>query len=219
MSEKPTISHLVQPRRPRGRPKASDLAALEARFKLVGRQLFFRDGYGATTMSHIAEAARTSKRTLYSKFPSKSALLSAIVAELVASWDTGDHHTPLEGCKTLRDLLLEYGGLILRAGVSPDLMHLNRVLTSESGRFPELAEIARVRNQRGVDYLAQKIEEFADREGVPCSDPRAAAEFFLMTMTGWSAVATIENRTIKAQERAAWLERAVRIFLASRASW
>jgi AcrR family transcriptional regulator len=72
MPAKRETSDPVQPRRPRGRPKTDDLA-LKARPLLVGRQLFFRHGYGATTMSAVAQAARASKTTLYARFPSKAA--------------------------------------------------------------------------------------------------------------------------------------------------
>ena len=72
MPAKRQTSDPIQPRRPRGRPKTEDLAALEARLILVGRQLFYRHGYGATAMSAVAEAARVSKTTLYARFPSKA---------------------------------------------------------------------------------------------------------------------------------------------------
>lgn len=217
MSEKTKIS--AQPRRPRGRPKTRDLAALEARFLLVARQLFFRDGYGATTMSDIAEAARTSKRTFYARFPSKAALLRAIVAEQVESWDTGVHHQPIEGCETLHEFLLAYGAIIMRAGMSPDFIQLDRILHSESGRFPELGEIAKARNRRGVDYLAENIRAFAERENIPCSDPESAAEYFSTTLTGRTAIVVVENRKVRPEESSAWLEHIVRAFIGGRPAW
>ena len=217
MPEKIKIN--AQPRRPRGRPKSVDLAGLEARLVQVARELFFRDGYGATTMSDIAEAARTSKRTLYARFPSKAALLRAIVAEQVESWDTGIHHTPIERCETLQQFLLIYGGIVMRAGMSPDFMQLDRILHSESGRFPELAEIAEARARRGVDYLAANIRAYAEREGVPCNDPEGAAEHFLTTLTGRTAIVVVGNRKVQPEEASAWLERVVRRFLGGRYGW
>lgn len=214
---KPKIS--AQPRRPRGRPRTEDLAALEARFRLVARELFFRDGYGATTMSDIAEAARTSKRTLYARFPSKAALLHAIVEEQVESWDTGVHHTPIDGCETLRDFLLAYGAIAMRAGMSRDFLQLDRLLHSESGRFPELAEIAEARFRRGVEYLSQNIRAFAESDGVPCRDPDFAAEHFMTTMMGRTAIIVVADRTVRQAEVMDWLERIVAGFLAGRAGW
>ncbi|CAN7248161.1 TetR/AcrR family transcriptional regulator [Phenylobacterium sp. LjRoot219] len=212
-------SDLVQPRRPRGRPKAEDLAGLEARLIQVGRELFFRDGYGATSMSEVARAARASKTTLYSRFPSKAALFRAIVAAQIESWDTGVHHTPIEGCDTLEEVLLVYGDILMRAAMTPEFIQLNRLLYSEAGRFPELAEIAEARVRRGTDYIAGQIRAFAARNGAPCRDPEAAAELFLMTLNGWASAVVLGGRSVGADARRAWLQHMVRSLLDGRSSW
>src|SRR4051812_9281247 len=83
-------------RRPRGRPRTEDLKGLEARLLLEARKLFFERGYGATTMSDVADAARASKTTLYARYPSKAALLHAIVAEQIDSWGSGVYSVPMD---------------------------------------------------------------------------------------------------------------------------
>lgn len=210
---------VVQPRRPRGRPKAEDLAGLDARLLVVGSELFFRHGYGAMTMSELATTARVSKTTLYARFPSKADLFRAIVASQIERWDTGSEHTPIEGCETLEEMLRAYGDIVLRAGMDPDFVQLNRLLYSESERFPELAEIADLRFQRGVVYLAQQIRIFAEREQRPCGDPEAASELFLLLLTGKSSMAALGGRFDSAPERKAWLEVLLRKFLGGRSSW
>ena len=219
MPAKAPPSDLVQPRRPRGRPKAEDLAELEARLIQVGRELFFRDGYGATSMSEVARLARASKTTLYARFPSKAALLRAIVAEQVESWDTGAHHTPIEGCASLEEVLLAYGDILIRAALSPDFVQINRLLYAESGRFPELAEIAEGRFRRGAAYVAGQIRAYAEREAVPCRDPEAAAELFLLMLQGVSTPGVLGDRIASPEARSAWLQGAVRSFLGGRRAW
>lgn len=219
MPAKRKLSDPVQPRRPRGRPKAEDLAALETRLLTVGRQLFFRLGYGATTMSEVAKAAQCSKTTLYSRFPSKETLFRAILGEQVARWDSGVHHTPLPPLETVEDLLLAYGDVVLRAGMATDFVQVNRLLNSESGRFPELAEIADARFRLGVDYLAGEIRDAADREKRPCPDPEWVAELFLTVTQGWCAVLILGDRTPSAETRKAWLAKTVRNLLDGRAAW
>ena len=75
----------IQPRRPRGRPRAEDLEALEARLLATARQAFVMSGYGAASMNAIAKTAAVSKNTLYARFPSKAALFRAIVEQQIAS--------------------------------------------------------------------------------------------------------------------------------------
>lgn len=209
----------AQPRRPRGRPKAEDLAALEARLVTVGRQLFFRHGYGATTMSEVAQAARCSKTTLYARFPTKAALFRTILGEQIARWDSGVHHTPIPDCDSVEAVLLAYGDVVLRAGLTADFVHVHRLLYSESGRFPELAEIADARLRLGVGYLSGEIARAADRENMPCPNAMAIAELFLTIIQGWIAMQILGDRTISSDARRAWLARTVRSFIGGRSAW
>ena len=219
MSAQRKPSDPVQPRRPRGRPKAEDLAALEARLLTVGRQLFFRLGYGATTMSEVAKAALCSKTTLYSRFASKEALFRAILGEQIARWDSGVHHTPLPAFDSVEEVLLAYGDVVLRAGMATDFVQVNRLLNSESGRFPELAAIADARFRLGLDYLAGEIRDAAEREGRPCPDPQWVAEQFLTITQGWCAILILGDRTPSAEVRKTWLARTVRNLLGGRSTW
>lgn len=209
----------VQSRRPRGRPSAEELADLEARLLTVGRETFYARGYGATTMSEIAKAARVSKTTLYIRFADKAALFRKIVAEQVASWDTGHNHMPMEDYPTLADTLRAYGDVVLRAGMTRDFIQMHRLMQSESGRFPELAEVADARFRRGVDYIAGYIRSFADHDAIQCDDAQGAAEMFMMTLMGWTSVAVVGNRIITTEIRREWLDRYLRAFLNGRAAW
>lgn len=209
----------LQPRRPRGRPRADGLGELEARLISVARQRFFQDGYGASTMDAIAKAARVSKTTLYSRFPTKQVLFSAVSQDQVASWDSGVNAIPVGFLNTLEETLQGYGEVWLRAGMSDDFVQMFRLLFSESARFPELAEAARVSGNRGIDSLAEVISHFAERDAIPCRDPRAAAEVFQATISGWVLTAVVRNTPFTLEAGRAWLKRVIGLFVASRASW
>jgi AcrR family transcriptional regulator len=208
-----------QPRRPRGRPSADGAGELEARLISVARQRFFQEGYGASTMDAIAKAARVSKTTLYSRFPTKQALFRAVSQDQVASWDSGVNAIPVGFRDTLEETLQGYGEVWLRAGMSDDFVHMFRLLFSESARFPELAEAARVSGDRGIDSLAGVVSHFAERDEVPCEDPRGAAEVFQATISGWVLAAVARNKPFTFEAGKAWLTKIVGLFVASRASW
>jgi len=210
----------AQPRRSRGRPKLEDLAALEAVLLSVSSQIFFKKGYGATTMSEVAQAAHMSKTTLYSRFPSKADLFRAIVAEQVACWGSGRYHTPVDHSQSsLEDILYAYGNVVLRAGMTEDIIQVHRLLYSESGRFPELGEIADARFRLGTQFVADQIERFAQSDNVPCRDAVAAAETFMMTLMGWVSVTVIGNRVVPPHARNTWLRNTVTAFMAGRPAW
>ena len=209
----------MHPRRPRGRPKAEDVEALEARLASVARQAFALNGYGATSINAIAKSARVSKNTLYARFPSKAALFQTIVARQIASVDEQTGPASSDNGESLADKLRAYVKIALRTSLSRDVLEMNRLIMSESYQFPELGEAARARFQIGVQHIAGFIEVCAQRDGIPCRDPVAAAQVFLYSLYGWYTQVLIANRTVTNRERVAWIDKAIRIFLASRSEW
>ena len=219
MPPKKKVELDLRPRRPRGRPGPAALAELEALLISVGRKLFFQEGYGASTMDAVAKAARVSKTTLYSRFPTKEALLRAVVRDQVASWENGVNAAPAGFQGTLEETLLAYCEVWLRAGMSNDFIQMFRLIFSESERFPELGAAATASGNRGVASLAEVIIHFAERDGIPCKDPYTAAEFLQMTFAGWAHTALLRNAPIKVAAGRAWLKNTIRLFVGSRALW
>ena len=208
-----------QPRRPRGRPKIEDLEALERRLVLVARQAFALNGYGATSINSIARSARVSKNTLYARFPSKAALFRAIVAGQIASVDE-----ELPPASEIDDVPLEqklraYFNVALKKSLSGDILQINRLIVSESYQFPELAEAAQGRFGVGVQHVAELIAQCAQRDRIPCRDPAAAAQLFLLVTYGWYTSIMTANRVVSDRERVSWVNNAVRLLMSSRPSW
>jgi TetR/AcrR family transcriptional repressor of mexJK operon len=209
----------VQPRRPRGRPKTEDLEALKARLVLVARQAFVRSGYGATSINAIARSARVSKNTLYARFSSKADLFRAIVAQQIAAVDEG--LAPRTGAddESLPHRICDYLNVALERSLSGDILEINRLILSESHRFPELAEASGARFQVGVQNVARIIEQCAQRDRIPCRDPAAAAALFLCAAQGWYMSIMIANRMVSDRERASWVNNTVGVFVAGRPAW
>jgi TetR/AcrR family transcriptional regulator, mexJK operon transcriptional repressor len=209
----------MQPRRPRGRPKAEDVEALEARLIAVARQAFVLNGYGATSINSIARSARVSKNTLYARFPSKAALFQMIVARQIASVNEELRPASSEQEESLADKLRAYSNAALRTSLSRDMLEINRLIVSESYQFPELGEAARARFHIGVQHVARLIAVCAERDRIPCRRPDAVAELFLCAMTGWYSTIMMANLNVTDAERASWVDSAIAIFLAGRPGW
>lgn len=209
----------AQPRRPRGRPKAEDLEALESRLLLVARMAFARSGYGATSINTIARLARVSKNTFYARFASKQAVLQAMVARQIATVGAELESMSWDQAKTLGDRLRAYINVALSNSLNTDVLDINRLIMSESYQFPELAELARGRFRLGVDHVARIIDEFSVREHVPCQNATAAAEFLMYAVYGWYNAVVITHRIVTDEERKLWVDETVRMFLASRHAW
>jgi AcrR family transcriptional regulator len=80
----------MEPSKPQGknsaRPKTPE-AALARRIIAAARQHFFAHGFRAITTDDLAAELALSKKTLYALFPSKEALLEAVVLQKFASVD------------------------------------------------------------------------------------------------------------------------------------
>lgn len=208
----------AEPRRPRGRPRAEDLHELETRLIRVGLQCFTTAGYGATSMSEVARAARVSKGTLYARFATKADLFRAILeAQIRATGGVVRLRGPRP--KSLEAALRSYAELTLQESLSAEIVALNRLIYSEAGRFPELGEAAWARNQVGVRQVCDYIRDFAAADDVPCRDPQRAAELFITLLHGWYGRALLRARPVTPAEVRAWTDGMLQNFLAGRSAW
>jgi len=207
-------------RRPRGRPNAKQLVELEARLIRVARQAFIAHGYGATSMNQVARAARLSKTTLYTRFPTKADLFRAIVDEQVRRvGGVGLRPIYRTSSQTLETKLRDYIEHMTRISLRGEILHINRLIFSEATRFPELGEAASRRASVGVRQVAALIEEYSAKDGIPCSDPAGAAEIYVMMHKGWYYGRMLTNRRVTNAEMRAVIQKMLKHFLAARSSW
>lgn len=125
----------------------------------LATQYFLERGYAATSMSAISEEIGGSKATMWSYFPSKVELFTAVVDAQIAAFSSIIID---DGSATQR---FSVGGLrryclsFLRALLDPNAIALFRLIVREEGRFPELNTIFYVRGpaealHRLTEYLA-----------------------------------------------------------------
>src|SRR5882724_11293389 len=63
-----------------GRPTAARVEAISRAMLVEARDEFFRSGFEGARMDTIADADGVSKSTLYERYPTKQALLRAVIA-------------------------------------------------------------------------------------------------------------------------------------------
>lgn len=208
----------AEPRRARGRPRAEDLAELEASLVRVARERFTANGYGATSMNAVAKAARVSKGTLYARFPSKADLFRAIIEEQIQRSSGGVRHLGPKP-KTLEAMLRAFAERALQDSLQGEIVQLNRLIYSEAERFPELGEAAWARSRVGVQQVSEIIREYAAKEGVSCREPEAAAEMFTTLLRGFYGDAMLRSRPVAGAEIKVWTRKMVKVFLNGRCGW
>lgn len=210
---------LDAPRRPRGRPKLEDVAQIESRLLEVALQEFLAEGYGGTSLTRIVKAAGISKTTLYTRFSSKAELFRAALQRQIESLAAVAALRSPKGPLDLVGGLRAYGNRTLEISLEGDLLQVNRLIYSESGRFPELGLAAAERSQVGIEDVAIFIRTCADADGVPCRDPQAVAEAFIYMLRGWYVDMLLTNRPVSVRQRQRWVDTAVQALLAGRSEW
>lgn len=147
----------------------------------IAHEAFLTDGYAATSMSSIAMRVGGSKATLYNYFASKEELFIAVLDEkcreiqaLVFEMEA-DH-------ADFRAALTRLGERMLGLLLTDEKIATYRLITAETGRFPELG---RAFYQSGPRQSQERLAQFFDRavnEGhlKPGDTTLMAGQFFIL---------------------------------------
>jgi len=106
----------------------------------VATELFLNQGFAATNMDAVAANARSSKRTLYSRFPSKDVLFETVVLQFMQEKLRMVVSARPES-EDLSEILYATGERILELSLTSDVIKLYRLLVCETEKFPELSRI------------------------------------------------------------------------------
>lgn len=138
------------------RPRRDDRRAA---IILAARELFFAHGYGRTAMSAVAARIGGSKTTLWTHFPSKEALFAAVVDDIARSYEAA-LDLELPDAQPAEAVLHRFGCAVLETVQLDPIVELQRLVTGEAGRFPELA---RIYWQAGPARFKSKLTTFVER--------------------------------------------------------
>lgn len=195
-----------------GRPSRAEAEVLPERVLASARALFLEQGFAATSVQHIAAHAGVTKRTLYVKVGDKEALFRAVINEVLAGWRHSVAAAPTSG--PLQARLEIVGRQLLAAVLAPDMVQLNRVLTSEAYRFPSLVQMLVQQIEQGpIPQLACLLMEARGGRGMPARDDEIAARLLYDMVTGAPLrVALTGRRPVFEMTDDEWVAQAVRIF-------
>jgi TetR/AcrR family transcriptional regulator, mexJK operon transcriptional repressor len=205
--------------RSRGRPKVEAVATIESELLEVALAEFLTHGYGGASVNRIVRAAGVSKTTVYSRFASKEQLFRAIMdsqIQRLSALSSLLFHRRRAG---LEQGLIAYGNRMLEISLEGDLLNVNRLIYSESQRFPELGAAAAERSELGVRQISAFIAACAEADQVPCRDPTSVAEAFIFMLRGWYVNVMLSNRPIAEALRERWVRSAVHVLMAGREGW
>jgi AcrR family transcriptional regulator len=142
-------------------------------------EVFFEQGYAATSIDAIIERAGGSKRNIYDTFKNKEGLFSAIVTQNADRILSTLVIEGIEG-RDLQETLTVFGRLLLEAYMSPSLLGVYRIAIAEANRFPDLAKAFYERGPgRATARLAEILEEAGNQGEVRTGDYSRMANQFV----------------------------------------
>ena len=185
-----------------------------------GAEVVFTEcGYEGASMSRIALRAAVSKGTLYNYFTSKSDLFAAFVEQACASLI--QVFEPVDQQEELDVTLNRIGQRMAELILSPESLVLFRIVVSEAGKFPHLAQIFwQTGPQQALVYMSDWLGQEMRAGRLQQSDPTFAAEqFFALCQTRFGMKRRLLLVTETSQEEINLVvEGAVRLFLNSYAA-
>lgn len=205
--------------RARGRPKQDEVGEIESGLLDAALQEFLAHGYGGASMSRIVRSAKVSKTTLYARYASKGDLFRAIMQRQMDRLARAQPLSPRDGQIDLAAGLKAYGRSALEASFEGGLIGVNRLVYSESHRFPELAAAAAERSEVGVRQVSDFIARCALADGIPCRNPDLIAEMFILMLRGRYIDVLLAGGTEAVAVHQRWVEASVDNLLAGRSGW
>jgi TetR/AcrR family transcriptional regulator, mexJK operon transcriptional repressor len=202
------------PRPGAGRPTAVQAQQRHDELLESALDLFLDKGFEQATIEAIAAAVGMTKRTVYARYANKAALFKAAVQRSIErlivppatleALDTGDIAATLAAVARLR----------IEQVMTPAGLKQQRIINTESYRFPEIFTMAYEQNTRPViDFLAGLLRRETAAGALSVTDPnRAAVVFLSMVVSGPVRVIVSGNRLTRAEIEDR-LQFAIRLFL------
>ncbi len=197
-----------------GRPK--DLEKREAILD-AAQVLFAQRGFDGCPIEAIAAQSGVSKVTVYANFGDKSKILDAIVTRETGRLALSLSRAEAEGA-TLEERLVSFGQRLVEAMTDPAHMAMDRCISLEAQRNPEMGRrFFAAGPGRVIGLLGAVMAEAVARGELGACDPDQAARDLLGLWLGFTA---IERRLcgsceIDAVGLGAHIERTTRMYLAA----
>lgn len=168
-----------------GKREARRLERRQAIIEIAAHS-FMLHGYAATSMSAIAAELGGSKGTLWNYFPSKEDLFAAVLDDRIAAYRER-LGALLDAEPDVRTALTDFCRGFIAKITSPDALALHRLVSAESGRFPELGAAF---YRRAPEMTRIMVAGFLKRQmatgKLRLADPLQAARILLCLCSGGS---------------------------------
>jgi TetR/AcrR family transcriptional repressor of mexJK operon len=197
-----------------GRPTRAQQEQRHEELLNVALDIFLERGFEQTTMEEIAVQVGMSKRTVYARYADKAALFKATVKRAIERYTVPTEALEAIATDDLEETLIAIARLRISNVATPVGTKLQRILSAQSYRFPELFNIS---FQEGtgptIRYLCDLFARLTERGVVKVDEPRRAATAFLSLVAGGPTRIIVSGNKLADAEIETHIRFAVRLFL------
>jgi AcrR family transcriptional regulator len=161
--------------------RAAEGDAKVRQIREAAKTLFLRDGFARVSTAALAQEAGVSKETLYSRYPSKEAVLADVLEHLITAGEASIEAGPTPATRqeldsALRGLARELSAELVRR----EYIELARIVIAETPRLPQVGEIfRRAVPQRAFERAAELLMGGVKAQLVKDVDVPTAARMFI----------------------------------------
>lgn len=173
------------PSRRGGRPTREQAAQLDRDVREHALRLFLDHGYEGTSMDAIAQAAGTTKASLYARFPSKDAVFTSVFGWAMGrtDWPAPEPAPPTEA-DGLAEALTAIGLAAVRRALDPSMVRMSRIAIAQADRFPDLARRIQNSPAAGGSPRQRQVADLLRRHAATgaitlTDDPEVLADLFV----------------------------------------
>ncbi|WP_037853492.1 TetR/AcrR family transcriptional regulator [Streptomyces sp. NRRL S-340] len=185
----------------------------------AAKELFLADGYDGVNLERMAERAGVSRQTVYNRFGSKETVFREMIRRHWSTF-TGPDRRLVESPpgSSVADVLRGFARSLQRFAAETDQIRFARLVVSESGRLPWIAEeFYRLGKGPIADAFTDCLDDLVLGGRLRCPDTRLAARQFMgliQEFLVWPRVMAFETETAGQPSADVVIEEAVRTFLA-----
>ena len=197
-----------------GRPTREQQEQRHEELLNVALDIFLERGFEQTTMEEIATHVGMSKRTVYARYEDKGALFKAAVRRAIERFTVPREVVEAVATDDLEETLLAIARLRIANLVRPVATKLQRILTAQSYRFPELFNAAFEEGTGPtVSFLCALFVRYSKLGKISVAEPQRAATAFLSLVVGGPARVIVSGNKLDATEVETHIRFAVDLFL------
>lgn len=135
-------------------------------------------------MESIAEAAGTTKASVYARFSGKAALFQSVLRWAVSRPDWPVPEPPPPAFDDLEAALRAIALAALHRALHPDMVRLGRIAVAQAARFPDVAEQIGELTWPRLELVASLLRHHAALGDIDAPDAEILAEQFVELVAG-----------------------------------